>query len=383
MPGFWAGEDLSPNDIEMARRRAMQRLDYLDLTSSNPTHQGLLFPAAILREAAADYWESRRYEPDPRGTVAARDAIVGYYASRTPPLALSTDQVFVTASTSEAYSSLFALLAEPGDNVLAPEVTYPLFEFLAAIHHVELRPYRLLEHDGWSIEEEDVLAKADSRTRAILVVSPHNPTGHVVQHALPRLSRLGLPVICDEVFAPFTYGARVVPPFAALHPALPVFHLNGISKMFALPDLKLGWIALNEPAYDVWGERLELLNDTFLGANALSQHLLPTLFGAGQTFVTEMVARVRRNLDFALDQFRQSKRIRVHAPDGGYYLFPAIEGEADEEKLVLRLLEAGLSLHPGFFYGYERGAHLMLSALTEPSRFQEGVQRLVAFMDRG
>lgn len=349
---------------------------FIDLASSNPTQQGLLFPEQLLREAADGYWSSRRYEPDPRGQPATRAAIVEYYAGRQPALALTLEQVFVTASTSEAYSLLFALLCEPGDNVLGPEVTYPLFEFLAAVHHVELRPYRMIEAQNWAIDQQSLLEVADERTRAVLLVSPHNPTGKVVSEPLSVLDELAIPVICDEVFAPFVYGVPAVPPFATLHPRLPVFHLNGISKMFGLPDLKLGWAALNEPAAARFGERLELLNDTFLGANSLTQHMLPLLFERGGPFVDRMVARVRDNLDYALTAFAASRRIRVQPPDGGYYLFPQVLGAEDEEALVLRLLDGGLSLHPGYFYGYEQGTHLMLSALTEPALFRAGVERL-------
>ncbi len=377
MAGFWAGADLSPNDIELARRSAERRADYLDLTSSNPTHQDLHFPTAVLQSAADSYWASRRYEPDPRGSPAARAAVVDYYARRTPGLSLSPEQVFLTASTSEAYSLLFALLAEPGDNILAPEVTYPLFEFLAAIHHVELRPYQMVEADGWAYDQHSLRDQADQRTRAVLLVSPHNPTGKVVTEPIAALDALGLPVICDEVFEPFTYGVSAVPPLGALHPTLPVFHLNGISKMFGLPDLKLGWAALNGPAAERFGERLELLNDTFLGANSLTQHMLPALFAEGQPFVKTMVERVRANLDYALDRFRQRPNMKASMPDGGYYLFPRIVGEDDEEALVLRLLGNGLAVHPGYFYGYERGAHIMVSALTAPRQFREGIARLV------
>lgn len=382
MPGFWAGEDLAPNDIELARRRAMGRSDYIDLASSNPTHQGLLFPPAILKAVAAAYFDTRRYDSDPRGLLGAREAVARYYEACTPSLALSPDHIFLTASTSEAYALLFALLTDPGDNLLAPDVTYPLFDFFAAMHHVELRPYRMLEADGWAIDEANVLEAADSRTRAVLLISPHNPTGNVISRPIRALDRLGLPAICDEVFAPFTYNVPSVPPFGALHPRLPVFHLNGISKMFALPDLKLGWAALNDPAYALFGDRLELLNDTFLGANSLTQYLLPALFAEGQPFVTAMVARVRENLDYALARFAATSRIRAQAPDGGYYLFPEIAIEEDEESLVLRLLENGLNVHPGYFYGCERGVHLMLSALTEPAPFREGVERLIALIER-
>jgi aspartate/methionine/tyrosine aminotransferase len=211
----------------------------------------------------------------------------------------------------------------------------------------------------------------------VLLISPHNPTGAVVAESLPALRRLGLPLICDEVFAPFTYGASAVPPLGALHPELPVFTLNGISKLFALPDMKLGWAALN-PAARPFALRLELLNDTFLGANGLSQHLLPALFAAGLPFVASMVERVRANLDHGLRAMADHPRLVARPPAGGYYLFPALRGWEDEEALALHLLDHGVLVHPGYFYGDVPGAHLMLSALTEPASFAEGLARLTA-----
>ncbi|GAB4434344.1 MAG: pyridoxal phosphate-dependent aminotransferase [Chloroflexi bacterium OHK40] len=376
-PGAFSAIDLTPNELELARQRRLAAGGYLDLTSSNPTLQGLHFPAEILREAAEDYWANRRYTPDPRGDAAARAAVIGYYAGRTPPLPLTPDDLFLTASTSEAYSLLFALLADPGDNLLAPNVTYPLFDYLAALRGLELRAYTLREEAGWAIDEHSLAAVADARTRAVLIVSPHNPTGAVLRAPLPALSQLGLPLICDEVFAPFAYGVPHVPPVAALHPDLPVFTLNGISKLFALPDMKLGWVALNHAARG-FGPRLELLNDTFLGANGLSQWLLPALFARGMPFVAEMVGRVRANLDLALARLDGHPRLRARLPDGGYYLFPAVQGWQDEEALALHLLDHGLLVHPGYFYGDLPGAHLMLSALTEPASFAAGIERLAA-----
>lgn len=377
MSGFFADGDLTPNRIELARQRAAANAGYIDLTSSNPTHQGLIFPAELLRRAADRYLTTRRYDPDSHGAPAARAAIAGYYAARTPPLALAPDDIFITASTSEAYGLLFALLTEPGDNLLAPVVSYPLFEYLAAIYHVELRPYALDEARGWRIDPASLHAQTDARTRAILIISPHNPTGMIVQAALPTLSRLNLPIICDEVFAEFPYQAPATPPLGALHPELPVFHLNGISKLFALPDLKLGWIALSGPTPQEYHDRLELLNDTFLGANSLTQSMLPDLFAGGMPFVAEMRARVRSNIALALEQLAGSQRFRVQPPDGGYYLFPEVLGWSDEEALVLHLLDQGVLVHPGYFYGYERGTHLMISCLTEPASFAEGIERIV------
>jgi len=375
MAGFLDGEDLSPNAIERARQATAGR--YIDLTSSNPTHQGLLFPDDILRDASAAYWSNRRYDPEPRGLQAARTAIVQYYAERTPALALDADQIVVTASTSEAYSLLFALLTDPGDNVLAPVITYPLFEYLAAVHHIELRPYALDERRSWRIDPTSLRLQADERTRAVLVVSPHNPTGAVQTARLPALRALDLPIICDEVFAAFPYRTATVPPLGALYPDLPVFHLNGISKMFALPDLKLGWIALNDAAHDRFGERLEVLNDTFLSANTLTQTMLPSIFERGRAFTAAMHQRIRESLDMALTMLSGCDVVRVRPPDGGYYLFPEIIGWNDEEALTLYLLKHGVLVHPGYFYGYEQGAHIVISCLVEPTQLRAGIERLI------
>lgn len=373
--GFLAGSDLSPNSLERARLRLEGR--YVDLTSSNPTRNGHLFPAELLAAAAGRYWPTRRYTPDPRGDLPAREAIAGYYASRTAKSGISAASTFLTASTSEAYSLLFTLLAEPGDNLLAPRVSYPLFDLLAEMRGVELRPYELVESNGWAIDEDSLRDQADARTRGVLIVAPHNPTGMIVERALPALTQLGLPIICDEVFAEFAYAKRRAPVFSALHPELPVFVLNGISKMFALPDLKLGWMGLNPPAEALFGQRLEILNDTFLGASGVIQSMLPALFAEGLAFTRSMAAAVRANLDFALATLSAAPRLRVRAPAGGYYLFPRVLGCDDEEALVLALLEAGVLVHPGYFYGADAGCHLMISCLTERSILAEGLDRLV------
>jgi aspartate/methionine/tyrosine aminotransferase len=183
------------------------------------------------------------------------------------------------------------------------------------------------------------------------------------------------------VFAEFPYQAPATPPLGALHPELPVFHLNGISKLFALPDLKLGWIALSGPTRQEYSDRLELLNDTFLGANSLTQSMLPDLFADGMTFVAEMRARVRSNITLALERLSRGGHFRAQAPDGGYYLFPEVLGWSDEEALVLHLLDRGVLAHPGYFYGYERGTHLMISCLTEPAQLAEGINRLVTAIE--
>jgi alanine-synthesizing transaminase len=380
MPGFLADADLGVNPIESARlRRVAAGRPIVDLTSSNPTAQGLLFPPHILRAAADGFWDARRYRPDPRGAAPARESIAAYYAARrasTAPLVVDREHVFLTASTSEAYGLLFALLTDPGDNVLAPRATYPLFEHFAAVHHVELRTYELDETRGWAIDEDSLLTAADARTRAVLLVSPHNPTGMTIRQRIPALDALGLPLICDEVFAEFTAPAEPAPLVAALHPGLPCFTLNGISKMFALPDLKLGWVLMNPPAAAQFGARFEILNDAYLGANSLTQHMLPHLFAHGMPFVEAMRARVRDHLDFAASELSAHPAFEVRRPEGGYYLFPRVRGWDDEDALVLHMLERGVLVHPGYYYGLDAerdGAHLMISCLTDRETLTRGV----------
>ena len=392
--------DVSPSALELLRRTAAERSDYIDLSSSNPTQHGYTFPPEILREAADGYWSTRRYAPDPHGSLRAREAIADYYSRREPPLELSPEQIFITASTSEAYSLLFSLLAVAGDNVLAPIPSYPLFGHLAAMHHIGLRHYALeyrpalktqatyagesaglQEPPRWELDADALRDGRDARTRALMLISPHNPTGHVVGARLQSLAELGLPIIADEVFCEFPFAARTVPPVGALHPDATVFHLNGISKMFALPDLKLGWIAISGPRAREHVEPLELLNDTLLSANSLTQFMLPALFERGMAFVSAMRDRIRANLLVALSQLHASTWVRVAPPLGGTYLFPEIVDCDDDELLLEEMLAEGLFAHPGYFYDESRGCFLMISALLDQERLVEGLERLRRVLD--
>ncbi|MBU1182125.1 MAG: pyridoxal phosphate-dependent aminotransferase [Proteobacteria bacterium] len=379
MAGFFSEFDFATNRIEIEFRKAEKERDFINLAGSNPTIEGLIFPPGILKKAAEPYWSERRYDPDPKGLASARRVISDYYMGRIPAIELAADNIFITASTSESYGLLFALLADPGDNLLAPRVSYPLFEHLAAIHHVELRAYDMDENNGWQIKADSLISGSDDRTRGVIVVSPHNPTGMVVKEALPALRGLGLPVICDEVFSEFPCGVTNIPPFGALHPELPVFHLNGISKMFGLPDLKLGWIALSGSGIKDYEKRLELLNDTYLGANYLVQSMLPVIFAEGMGFVEQMRTRFRSGIDLALELLSKNPGIKVRRPDGGHYLFSEIETWKDEEDLVLHLLKnQRILVHPGYFYDCEQGTHIMISCLTEKGKLIEGLKRIVA-----
>lgn len=364
MPGFLANAALEPNAIEQKRQqRLADGLSLIDLTDSNPTTQGYLFPPEVLLAESKRYFDSRCYRPDPRGSLKAREAICQYYTTRTPALQLNPEHIFLTASTSESYMLLFTLLCDPGDNVLGPSITYPLFDLLAETRPLTIRPYRLIEGSAaWSIDTESLLRAQDKQSRAVMLISPHNPTGQVISQRVEDLVSLNLPLICDEVFADFCWTRPSAPPLGAFYPDLPVFHLNGLSKSLALPDLKLGWIALNELAAKCYGERLEFLNDSFLSCNSLSQALLPALLEKSLAFRESYKSSVKANLDFTLSLLRTLPEVQVHAPAGGPFLFPQISTSLHEEDLVLKLIDAGVYTHPGFFYGCRESVHLFISA---------------------
>ena len=383
MVGFLSGIDLSSNALEIARaERIASGQPLLDLANANPTLAGISFPAEILTAAAARYFATRTYAPDPRGIYATRCAISSYYRQRTPAFDIPPEQIFVTASTSEAYSLLFTLLCDPHDTVLVPDVTYPLFDLLAATRGVHLEHYRLLEQDHWAYDQGSFLTHRCATTRAVVVISPHNPTGLVLNSPLAALDELGLPVIADEVFADFAWEAPTAPAIGALHPALPVFHLNGISKMLALPDLKLGWIALNERAADQYGERLEFLNDCFLSASTLAQEMLPDLLAHGATFREQYRQQVSARLALAQQLLSEIPALTpTTVPQGGTFLFPRLTTEVDEEQLVLALVKQGVYTHPGFFYGCEHGSHFLVSAINEESTLRQALQTVARLLD--
>ncbi len=371
--------DLSASPLEERRRAAAQRPDYIDLSASNPTAHGLLFPPEILSACAEPYWRTRRYAPHPHGLLAAREAIAAYYTSRTPPLAVAPDNIFITASTSEAYALLFTLLANPGDSVLAPQPSYPLFAHLAGIRGVRLEAYHLSQRSSgsWELDTDAIAAMSDARTRALLLISPHNPTGHVLTSPLHRAGpAAATPIVADEVFCEFPFTLDSVPPVGVLMPDATVFHLNGISKMFALPDLKLGWIAVTGPRAGDYRDQLELLNDTLLSANSLTQFMLPGLFAAGAEFVQSMRLRIREAITAGLDALSAIPSIEAASPQAGAFLFPRVRGCADEEALVLRMLEEGVFAHPGYFYDAGDGCRLMISAILEPARLRAGIERI-------
>lgn len=382
------------NRIEATCRRLVQSgREILKLYAGNPLESGFSFPSEVLEQAYRASFRKGGYRPEPKGLLPARRAIAAYYESQ--GASVDPENLILTSGTSESYFYLFSLLASPGDNFLAPCPSYPLFDHLARLARVELRPYRLIEEKSWAVSIPDLQEKVDVKTRGILLVSPHNPTGSVpsaeeIGEIMDFSNEKKIPLICDEVFSEFYFGEGDFPrPAAVAKPKL-CFTLNGISKMFALPGLKLGWIAVTgeKPLVDPVIDRLETTADTFLSCHIPIQEALPAIFSEGGNFLREYKAEVRRRRDLAVSLLRQSDRIRFVEPAGGFYLMAELPAEGtghllqlSEEEFVIRLMEEkGVFVHPGYFYDYEKGVHFVMSYLLEEKKLSQALEKIMRFV---
>jgi hypothetical protein len=382
--------DLRPNRLSAlveAKRRAGVAI--LDLTESNPTRAGFLYPAAEILASLADV-RSMVYEPAPAGAWQAREAVAAYYAARGQ--AVEPQRILLTASTSEAYAHLFKLLAGPGDEVLAPRPSYPLFEFLAALESVRVVEYPLVYHGGWWLDTDALAQAVTARTRAVILVHPNNPTGSFLkreelERLVPLCAGRSLAIICDEVFADYAFGPDPgrVATLAGLDEAL-TFTLSGLSKIAGLPQMKLGWIVVGGPpgARAQALERLELIADTYLSVGTPVQHALPRLLAAGAGVRGQIAARVRENLDCLRTTIGSASACGVLEVEGGWYATLRVPRTWSEEEWALELLDKdNVLVQPGFFYDFECEAFLVLSLLTPVESFSEGVRRLLERVHSG
>ena len=383
---------LTPNRLsQLIEERRQQGLPLLDLTESNPTRCGFNFDAEKLLGALADP-RALGYEPDPRGLLAARLAVADYYAER--GVQLEPAQIFLTTSTSEAYSYVFRLLANPGEAVLVPRPSYPLFDFLAGLNDVHLAPYPLAYHDGWRIELETLAAVLDSslrQVRAIVVVHPNNPTGSFVSREeleclLKHCEDHALALVADEVFADCAFAPddeRVVS-HAGISGAL-TFTLSGLSKISALPQMKLAWVVVNGPP-DVLSKalaRLEVIADTYLSVSVPLALALPTMLETRHSLQPQVLERARTNLHWLDEQLAADLPVRHLKADGGWYAIlklPAIR--SDEDWAVELLTGDGVFVHPGHFYDFLSEGHLVVSLLPPVEIFQQGIRKLLARVSR-
>ena len=370
--------DAHPNPLStlLAGKRA-KGAAILDLTESNPTRAALDYPGDLL--TALTDPRALHYDPDPRGLLLAREAVSAYYAQRNVDVPPSC--ILLTASTSEAYSYLFKLLTNPGDEVLVPRPSYPLFDYLAAMESVAVRQYPL-RYDGlWHIDFHALASAITPRTRAIVVVNPNNPTGSYLKRTeWEHLQALGLPILSDEVFSDFSFAPdpQRVTTLAGENSVL-TFSMSGLSKIAGLPQMKLGWIVAGGPDHRAALDGLEWIADTYLSVSTPVQLALPSLLTAARPVQEQIRAQTRSNLEHLRKNLLASASpCRCLAVEGGWYAILEVPRICTEEDWVLQLLaEKDVLVQPGFFYDFESEAFLVLSLLTPPAIFAEGLHRIL------
>ncbi len=365
----------------LARHRAGGKRLF-DLTASNPTECGFEYDSeAIL--AAVRNPAALRYEPNPKGLEVARLGVTEYYSAR--GTMVSAADIVLTTSTSEAYSFVFRLLCNPGDELLIPAPSYPLFGFLADIQDVKLVRYLLVYDHGWQIDLHSLRQAITARTRGVIVVNPNNPTGHFVkERELTKLNELcaahGLALIADEVFLDFAMGDAKTVTFAGNAGTL-TFAMSGLSKIAGLPQMKMAWVIASGPE----GlrrralERLEVIADTYLSPNAPVQLATPAFLGQRHGFQRQLMARVRKNLAELDGQLVLQKSCGRLEVEGGWYAVLRVPATGSDEELAIELLtKQDVYVHPGHFFDFSGDGYLVVSLIAREEEFAEGMRRLLS-----
>jgi aspartate/methionine/tyrosine aminotransferase len=381
--------DLRPNRLSQAlQEKRRRRIAVLDLTESNPTHADLLYPDGEILHAIADP-RSLRYDPAPAGLAEARIAVAGWYGGRGGDVA--PERILLTASTSEAYAWLFKLLADPGDEVLVPRPSYPLFDYLAALESVTVVQYPLVYDHGWSIDLAALKHALTPRTRAVIVVNPNNPTGsflkateYIALRAICAAS--GAAIIADEVFGGFAFAAdgHRVGSLIGEDQVL-TFSLSGLSKIAALPQMKLAWIVVSGPAgiRAAALEGLELIADTFLSVATPVQYAAPGLLAVSANLEQQIRGRTAANLAKLRESVAGSPCAVLEVEGGWYATLRVPRTRTEEEWCLDLLLHEDVLVQPGFFYDFESEAYLIVSLLTEPEKFRAGLARILGRISAG
>ncbi len=374
--------DLSPNPLAVAvERMRLSSRGFDDLTASNPTDAGFDYPANLFSSLASAV--SLRYDPKPFGLPAAREAVAADYARR--GVKVQASNIALTASSSESYALLFKLLCDPGDSVLVPTPSYPLFEHLTRLDNVHARPYGTQYHGTWAIDLEDLKDAITPTTRAILVVSPNNPTGAWLKRdELSALTELcathSLALIGDEVFVDYpiepaeTSQASVIEQRDVL-----TFSLGGLSKSVGLPQVKLGWIAASGPSLPLRAAlmRLELIADTYLSVSTPVQAAAPQLLSAGATVREQIQQRVLQNYRALKEAANACEACQVLRAEGGWSAVVRIPHTMPEDERAIRLLEDhSVLVHPGYFFDFPRDGYVVVSLLPKPDAFRAAAGRL-------
>jgi alanine-synthesizing transaminase len=354
----------------------------LDLTLSNPTRAGLQYDKQQVLESLSSP-RSLDYDPQPRGLPNARSAVAGYYEEQ-HAVRIDPERLVLTTSTSEGYSFVFRLICNPADEILVPKPSYPLFEFLADLSDVKLVPYPLLYDHGWQIDFPSLRGALTERTRAVVVVHPNNPTGSFVRaHEQAELNLIchehSLAIIADEVFLDYAHDCCAQRTFAANQEAL-TFTLSGISKISALPQMKVAWIAISGPPGEVQAaqSRLEVIADTYLSMNAPIQLATATLLDQRTEIQRQLLDRVLADLSELDCQLAAQKTCQRLAVEGGWYAVLRVPATQTDEELAIDLLRRkNLLVHPGHFYDFPSDGYLVLSLITPTEEFLEGIRRIL------
>jgi alanine-synthesizing transaminase len=353
-----------------------------DLTRSNPTECGFTYDEKGIQSAFAQS-EMRVYRPDPRGIRSAREAVAVYYEQQQTPIA--GDDLTLTSGTSEAYSFIFRLLCNPGDEVLIPAPGYPLFDFLADLCDVKLVRYPLLYDHGWQIDIPALAAVTSSRTRGLIVVHPNNPTGHYTSESeRARLADFcvqhGIALIADEVFLDFSLKNSPARSFASASEVL-TFTLSGLSKICGMPQMKLAWIAVSGPAHEKSEAlaRLEVIVDAYLSVGTPVQLAAPALLAMRAAFQAQVMARVSANLrELDAQLSRQSACNRLSCEGGWSAVLRIPVIQSDEDLAVALLTTAGVYVHPGHFYDFAQPGHAIVSLIVPEDQFAQGIRRTLS-----
>jgi len=362
------------------RMRVQAGLTVADLTASNPTRCGFVYDADLL--AALTDGQAVDYDPQPKGLLCAREAVCRYYADH--GVVISPERVVLTTSTSEAYSFLFKLLCDPGSEIVVPEPGYPLFDFLAVLDDVRIRSAQLVYDHGWQIEPEGLRRALTPDTRAIVLVHPNNPTGHYTKaweaEELAAICReRGIALIVDEVFLDYGIGANKPASFAAGLEGVDVYVVSGLSKIAGLPQMKAAWVVATGPNAASAMDRLEVIADTFLSMNAPVQVAMPKWIAGREAIQRQILKRIRANLALLDDQLKAVDAVRRLEVEGGWYAVLRIPALQKDERTVMELLELGVWVHPGYFFGMEEAGWLVVSLLGPVEEFRTGVGLLVDY----
>ena len=383
-----------------ARREAERSPEFVDLIGTNFHNCGFRYPPTVIHAATDRYFtgaDEQQYRPDPAGDPALRAAIVAYY--RDAGVAVAPDSVVVTASASESYSHIFASRCGAGNRVLLPRPGYPMFEDIAVRNGLTVDFYDQRRSVDWRIDPDQLEAVLRPQTAAIVLISPNNPTGSVVSEATIRrvggiCERHDLFLVVDEVFSAILFTGSPLPRPAPLLPNLLVYTINGVSKLFASPELKVSWIAVSGPTdsrsriptHSQAVEDLLVQNDLFLSASSMSQFIVTEMFAGGMEFSRTMAAEIAGRRELMLGEIERIEGLSTVPTEGGIHLPVAIDPDAlpagtdDEEVAVQLLLNHRVAIHPGYLYGMDQPVTLVMSYLVPEDQILEGMSRIECYL---